>query len=148
MVLTEKETMYLNEFASQEELCIKKYSYAAEKACDEQLKQLFKQIESDEEKHLDAVNQMLSGKTPSVPASKKPESKTFNESSCSASAKETDKFLCTDMLTGEKHTSSTYNTGVFEFRDENARMMLNHIETEEQNHGKMLYDYMSRNSMY
>ena len=32
--------------------------------------------------------------------------------------------------------------------DENARNYLNSIQKQEQNHGKMIYDYMSANSMY
>ena len=32
--------------------------------------------------------------------------------------------------------------------DENVRNILNHIQKEEQNHGKMIYDYMKANNMY
>jgi hypothetical protein len=37
---------------------------------------------------------------------------------------------------------------VFEFRDENIRKALNHIQSEEQGHGKMIFDYMAANHMY
>ena len=62
--------------------------------------------------------------------------------------KSTDMFLCSDALSGEKHVSHLYDTGIFEFRDENVRNVLNHIQKEEQQHGKMIYDYMSANNMY
>ncbi|MDE7300442.1 MAG: spore coat protein, partial [Lachnospiraceae bacterium] len=44
--------------------------------------------------------------------------------------------------------SHLYDTCIFEFKDEGARNVLNHIQKEEQEHGKMIYDYMSTNSMY
>ncbi|MBQ6021738.1 MAG: spore coat protein, partial [Clostridia bacterium] len=62
--------------------------------------------------------------------------------------KKNDCYLCTDTLAGEKHASSLYDVGIFEFRDDNARKALNHIQKEEQDHGKMIYNYMSANGMY
>ena len=148
MVLTQKESMYLEELKSQEELCIKKYNESAEKACDEQLKQLLQRIASAEQNHLDTINEMLKGSVPPVPAASPKEKPSFTMSGCSASAKECDKTICQDLLGTEKYVSTVYNTSVFEFRDENARKMLNHIQSEEQDHGKELYDYMSANGMY
>ena len=52
------------------------------------------------------------------------------------------------VLAGEKHVSGLYDTCVFEFRDGQARNALNHIQKEEQEHGKQLYDYMTVNGMY
>ena len=52
-----------------------------------------------------------------------------------------------DLLADEKHVSSLYNTSVFEFNDNSLRDTLNHIQKEEQQHGKMIYDYMSANYM-
>ena len=48
----------------------------------------------------------------------------------------------------EKHASHLYDTCVFEFAQQPLRDVLNHIQTEEQGHGKAIYDYMSTNSMY
>ena len=62
--------------------------------------------------------------------------------------KKQDGFLCSDLLATEKHASSLYNTCIFEFRDPAARQTLNHIQKEEQEHGKALYDYMTANGMY
>ena len=59
-----------------------------------------------------------------------------------------DCYLCSDLLTTEKHASHLYDTCVFEFTDKNARDALNHIQKEEQEHGKYIYDYMSANYMY
>jgi hypothetical protein len=56
--------------------------------------------------------------------------------------------LCSDVLSAEKHVSSLYDTCIFEFSDEKCRQALNHIQGEEQQHGKMIYDYMKANSMY
>ena len=63
-------------------------------------------------------------------------------------ARANDKYLCTDALAAEKHASSLYDTCIFEFRDDNVRDQLNHIQKEEQQHGKRIYDYMSANMMY
>jgi hypothetical protein len=62
--------------------------------------------------------------------------------------KQLDCFLCSDTLAGEKHVSRLYDTCVFEFSDARVRNVLNHIQKEEQEHGKWLYDYMSVNGMY
>ncbi|MDO4732875.1 MAG: spore coat protein, partial [Bacillota bacterium] len=59
-----------------------------------------------------------------------------------------DSYLCSDALSTEKHVSAAYNTCIFEFRDQNVRNALNHLQKEEQQHGKMVYDYMSANGMY
>ena len=52
------------------------------------------------------------------------------------------------VVASEKHISSSYNTSVFEFTNTEVRDALNHIQKEEQEHGKQIYDYMSANSMY
>ena len=59
-----------------------------------------------------------------------------------------DKMLCQDSLSTEKYVSSTYDTTIFEFRDTNARQVLNHIQKEEQEHGEKIYNYMSQHGMY
>ena len=69
-------------------------------------------------------------------------------SAVSPQGKQQDAYLCQDLLATEKHVSSVYNTGIFEFKDAGMRDALNHIQKEEQEHGKKLYDYMSQNGMY
>jgi spore coat protein CotF len=59
-----------------------------------------------------------------------------------------DKALCMDMLSTEKHVSSTYDTVIFECSDTNIRQVLNHIQKEEQEHGEQLFNYMQSNGMY
>lgn len=59
-----------------------------------------------------------------------------------------DKALCMDMLSMEKHVSSTYDTVIFECADTNIRQVLNHIQKEEQEHGEQLFNYMQANGMY
>ena len=62
--------------------------------------------------------------------------------------KQQDSYLCTDALSTEKHVSSVYNTGIFEFKDPGIREALNHIQKEEQQHGEQIYNYMEINGMY
>ena len=69
-------------------------------------------------------------------------------STCSVDAKERDAFLCKDALSMEKHVSSVYDTGIFEFCSTTVRDTLAHIQKEEQNHGEKLYSYLAANNMY
>jgi len=152
MTLTNKETMLLEDLKSQEQLCINKYSRYASDACDTQLRDLFSQLAQTEREHLTTITDILAGKTPNMSqgssSKQKPQfTQTYTES-CNDKNKENDCFLCSDALAGEKHVSSVYDTSVFEFSDPQLRNALNHIQKEEQEHGEMLYQYMSSNGMY
>ena len=148
--LTPKECSLLNELKSQEALCIQKYRRSAEAAVDGQLKGLFSHIADIEQQHLDTLTGIENGNVPQPNAAQKKTPPTFTEMYGTAETpdKQNDCYLCTDTLTMEKHASGLYDTSVFEFRDENTRKALNHIQGEEQEHGKMIYDYMSANHMY
>ncbi len=149
MNLTQKEKSLLKELKGQEQLCIDKYTRHSQCAVDPQLKGLFSMIADHEQKHFDTLTQMENGTVPSV--NNQPEAlPTFSStySTVETEDKKNDCYLCTDVLSTEKHASSLYDTCVFEFNDTGARDVLNHIQKEEQNHGKMIYDYMSVNNMY
>ena len=64
--LTQKEQMLLKDMKAHEEWCIKKYANSAELAQDPALKQTLKQIEQHERGHLNILNEIMSGQTPSV----------------------------------------------------------------------------------
>ena len=66
----------------------------------------------------------------------------------SSEDKKCDEFMLRDMLSTEKHVSSVYNTSVFEFKNPACRKMLSHIQSEEQQHGEMIYAFMNCNGMY
>ncbi len=149
MQLTQKETSLLKDLKTQEKLCVQKYTQYSSDAKDPQLKTLLSQIAAAEQHHLDMINQIESGTAPATG------SKSGSQPAFSAAYgvgetedKKHDCFLCTDLLTMEKHASHLYDTCVFEFTQESLRKALNDIQTEEQGHGKALYDYMSVNSMY
>ena len=150
MTLTQKETTLLSDLKSQEQLCIDKYSKYAAEACDATLKNLFTEIKTTEQGHLNTVNRILSGEevTMSSTPSAKSESESFTASSCPKDAKDKDAFLCKDALAMEKHVSSVYYTCVFEFASPALRDTLAHIQKEEQNHGMKLYQYMKANGAY
>ncbi|WP_313340338.1 spore coat protein [Sedimentibacter sp.] len=59
-----------------------------------------------------------------------------------------DKDLCTDLLMTEKYVSGAYDTAIFEFKDQQVRNILNHIQKEEQQHGETIYKYMTSKGMY
>ena len=150
MVLTQKETTLIKDLKGQEQLCIDKYKKHAECAHDPQLKQLFNQIAGVEQEHLQTLTQMENGGNPPAGGSKASSIPTFAAYHTQAETpeKKSDCYLCTDLLTTEKHASSLYNTCVFEFGQTDLRKVLNHIQTEEQEHGEMIYKYMQANGMY
>lgn len=151
MTLSTKETNLLKDMKGQEQLCIEKYEKYASEACSTELKSLFHALADAERTHLTTVADMMNGKVGSTGGSG---GSPLSGVSCgkvsyeSEDGKKKDAFLCSDMLTTEKHVSSLYNTGVFEFSDVQARNMLNHIQSEEQQHGQKIYEFMNENGMY
>ncbi|MBR2883503.1 MAG: spore coat protein [Clostridia bacterium] len=152
MQLTQKETSLLKDMKDTEKLCIDKYTQGAQQAKDPQLKQLFISIAQIEQGHYDTLTKIENGNTPpqSSGSASSQQSPTFSESYGPADSedKKNDAFLVSDLLATEKHASHLYDTCVFEFKDENIRNTINHIQKEEQQHGKQLYDYMQKNNMY
>lgn len=153
MNFTQKETSLLKDLKEQEQICIEKYGKYSSDASDQQLKTLFTQIGQVEQQHLDSINQIMSGTVPSTQSggggTQIQQNFTAKYTSVDNSPeKKKDCYLCTDLLSTEKHVSSTYNTSIFEFRDSNIRSVLNHIQKEEQEHGDHIYKYMAQNGMY
>ncbi len=146
---TQKEESFLKDLKGQEELCIGKYGRYAAEAKTPELRALFGELKTNEEAHLKTITSMMQGEEPASPAP-------LHEcNDCCGPAhyaseddRQSDAFLCRDMLSAEKHVSGVYNTAVFEFKSPAARKMLSHIEDEEQQHGEKLYAYMSANGMY
>ena len=146
---TQKEAGLLKDLKDQEQLCVDKYRRHAANANDPQLKNLFEQLAQVEQQHLDAIVQMAQG-TVAKPADSATVPSTFTAaySKMFSPQKQNDCYLCSDVLTMEKHASHLYDTCVFEFRDAAARSVLNYIQAQEQRHGKVIYDYMAANAMY
>ena len=68
MTLTQKESSLLSDLKSQEQLCIEKYGKYSNEARDPALKNLFSEILTNEQKHLDTVNSILAGTEVTMPA--------------------------------------------------------------------------------
>ena len=151
MQLTQKETDLLKDLKGQEKLCVEKYTKYASVALDPQLKELFTSIANVEQQHLNTISQIESGNMPNANSGA---SQGVNGNFSSnygmgdTPDKQADCYLCSDLLADEKHVSSLYNTCIFEFKAPQLRDTLNHIQKEEQQHGKLIYDYMSANNMY
>jgi rubrerythrin len=158
MNLTQKEASLLGDLKEQEQICIEKYTKYSSDASDMQLKTLFSRLGRQEEQHLRTLEQIMNGSVPMMQSagssgqqqSQQPQqqitpSYTYYESNQN---KQQDSYLCTDALSTEKHVSSVYNTGIFEFKDPAIREALNHIQKEEQQHGEQIYNYMEINGMY
>jgi spore coat protein CotF len=153
MTLTQKENLLLCDLKSQEQLCIDKYSKYEASAKDPCLKNLFSTIKTTEQNHLSTINRILGGEEVSMNSSSGQSSNNTQNTQCqpssvSAEDKQSDAFLCKDALAMEKHVSSVYDTAIFEFKSQTLRDTLNHIQKEEQNHGKDIYSYMAVNGMY
>ena len=149
MQWNQKESALFKDLKGQEQLCANKYSRHAEAANDPQLKQLFSQLAQQEAEHLNTITELERGTIPNLQSGGSKSQPTFTAAYTGDSReKQLDCFLCADTLAGEKHVSNLYNTCVFEFKDARVRDMLNHIQKEEQEHGKLLYDYMAINGMY
>jgi len=155
--LSAKEHSYLKDLKSHEELCIQKYSDYASQACDPQLKQLFNSLGQKEQEHLNTVNQLLNGQIPAMNQQSQQQmgqqqQQQYNfqpyHSDSNMESKNKDKYLCSDLLSTEKHVSNVYDTAIFEFREPQVRDVLNHIQKEEQKHGEAIYKYMESQGMY
>ncbi len=151
MTLTQKEHDILNDLKTQEQLCIIKYTKYENEAHDPALKKIFSEIKATESEHLATVERMIRGEEVTMPSAPKSAIEDKFSGSCysgKADEKDADAYLCRDALSMEKHVSSVYNTGLFEFNSPVLRDTLAHIQKEEQNHGEKLYSYMSACSMY
>ena len=149
--LSQKETELLKDMKNTEKLCIDKYTKAAQEANDPQLRQLCIKIAQIEQGHYDTLTKIENGQTPAQQSSGSGEQKSVFDSHYGPAdneEKKQDSYIANDLLTTEKHASHLYDTCVFEFKDDNIRNTINHIQKEEQEHGKQLYDYMQKNSMY
>ena len=149
MQLTQKETQLMKDLKNQEQLCIDKYTRNAEQAKDPELKAVFTYFAKVEQGHLNTLTQIENGDAffgSSDTAAAKPQI-TGTYKTAETDDKKNDKYLAFDLLTAEKHASHLYDTCVFEFKDEKIRNTLNNIQKDEQEHGKILYDYMEKNNM-
>lgn len=154
MQLTQKETTLLKDLKDQEQTCVEKYNKYSMEAYDGQLKNLFTQIGQKEQQHLDTITQIMGGTMPNMQSGGGGgQQKQLNftptyQPGDMSQEKQHDSFLCSDLLSTEKHVSSVYNTCIFEFKNTQLRDTLNHIQKEEQEHGEELYNYMAQNGMY
>ncbi len=150
---SEKEKNLLKDMKDTEKLCIEKYTKAAQEAHDPQLRQLFIKISQIEQNHYDTLTKIENGESTASQGqgqSQSQENTSFTEhyGAADSEEKKEDSYLASDLLATEKHASHLYDTCIFEFKDEQIRQKLNHIQKEEQEHGKQIYDYMQKNSMY
>ena len=147
MQLTQKETGLLKDLKDQEQLCVDKYRRHAESAHDKGLSGLLNYIGGIESEHLRVINEMAAGGSPTL-ASAGAAPAVAAAAGVDAEGKKCDSFICSDLLATEKHASHLYDTCVFEFGQQEYRGLLNSIQKEEQEHGKLIYDYMKKNGMY
>ena len=149
--LTEKEKYIIEDLKSQEKLCIQKYAFYEQMAYDPELRKLFKNIKEKEEKHLQSLNDVMSGNIKDADvndyAAQNYHPKVDFHKNSSQEEIDHDSFLATDAITMEKYVSSAYNFDLFQFKNNKLRRLLADIEVEEQNHAEMLYKYKVANAM-
>jgi len=140
MSFTQKETALLKDLQSYEATSVTKYGDYADRACDGQLKNLFTSLKETQQQHLTTISGMLGADGGAV-CPVECGSQSAPGGGC------VDGFLCQDALRSEKYASSLYDTCLFEFSDQASRDTLRRIQSEEQQNGKQLYDYMSAHNM-
>ena len=149
--ITEKQKFIIQNLKDQEKMCVEKYKRGEKEANDAVLKDLFRSIKEEEQKHYDSLDKLLNGTVVQVntkdKAGKEYEPIASYIGSFDQTEKENDQFLCTDAITTEKYVSSAYNFELFQFADSDIRRLLNDIETEEQNHAEKIYKYKTVNKM-
>lgn len=151
MQLTQKEMDLLKDLKDQEKICVEKYTKYSSQALDPQLKQLFTEIGNIEQGHLNTISQIEHDTILNTyNGSGQKVNTVFSENYGLGNTpdKQSDSYLCSDLLADEKHVSHLYDICIFEFKDNALRDTLNHIQKEEQSHGKYIYDYMAKNNMY
>ena len=151
MALNEKEKTTIKDLQTQEQVCVQKYKKYAADAKDPVLKDLFSDLEKNEQEHLDTLTQILSGKVPECNCNDS-KGKDYNPKATydvmsNSEDKKCDAFLATDSIGSEKMVSGEYNSNVFVFADTAIRKILADIQIEEQNHAEMLYKYKTVNGM-
>lgn len=152
--LTQKERMILEDGKHQEDICVKKYQSYANLAQDQELKDLFNKLASEEQHHYNMIDQLLQGQQPNFSHSgqaSQPVTQGVQENSLpfeSAMRGQDDEVLCSDLLATEKHVSSLYDTGIFEAANPIVRQTLQHIQQDEQEHGEQIFNYMNSRGMY
>lgn len=178
MQLTQKEMMYLKDAKSQEELCVAKYNNYSQQVSCQQLSGLLKQIGQHEQKHLQTVQQIMQGQIPNMSSGGQQQGMQQSQLSAQGGGGMTmqtyggghgqkqqqqgmqqmqanmsgqplnDKQICEDLLTTEKAVAGLYNTATFEFTNPQLRLVLAHIQQEEQEHAYQLYNYMAQKGWY
>lgn len=151
MILNEKERAAIMDLQTQEKSCVEKYGKYAEQARDPELKNLFRNIQQEEQKHYESLSMILSGSVPECNCNDRSgrdyQPKAVYAAMSSPEDKQHDAFLATDCIGTEKLVSGTYNDDVFAFGDSGVRKLLADIQIEEQNHAEMLYKYKTVNGM-
>ena len=151
MVLSEKEITTIKDLHTQEKSCVEKYHRYSKEAKDPVLKDLFENIERDEQKHYDSLGQVLHGSVPSCncndSSGKNYTPKATYTGMTESEDKKRDCFLATDCIGTEKLVSGEYNSDVFAFGNSDVRKLLADIQIEEQNHAEMLWKYKTANGM-
>ena len=160
--LSQKERMLLEDEKNQEEICVIKYQNYSQIAQDPELKQLFQTLSQEEQKHYDAVNQLLSGQQPTMAMGGQSGGSQMKQGNPSQAGQinptnppnqinagsQTDKVLVSDLLSTEKYVSGVYDGAIFESANPTVRQTLQHIQKEEQQHGHQLFQYMNSHGMY
>ncbi|MGI6357140.1 MAG: spore coat protein [Bacillota bacterium] len=172
MQLNQKETSYLKDAASQEQLCLSLYQQYSQKVQDPQLAQILQTIAQQEQQHLQTIKQLQQGQVPNTQSGQQGGGQQQGfmgqqgggptgggmqmqnlaaggaQMGGQASQQSPDKQVCEELLSIEKAVSDLYDHAVFEFTNQQARKTLEHIQQEEHDHGFMLWQYMNQQGWY
>lgn len=160
--LTSKERFLLEGEKYQHQLAIDKYKDFSIQTGDSKLQSIFSNMLNVEERHLKMINEMLSGRIPSLNnqyihpyyenniniSNDYINVGNITLNSINTNFNDGDKIICFEALTTEELLHSTCNASSFEFNNTQFKDILNTIVKEKQESLKYLNDYMVSKGMY
>lgn len=161
--LTNKERFLLEGEKYQQQLSIDKYNDYALQADDPSLKSLFSNLAKIEQKHLNMIDEILSGKIPNI---KREESHPYCEDNSANTMEhinlgnitltsintdsyhDGDKVICFNALTTQELLHSTYSTSSMEFDNKDLKNVLDFIINEKSESINYINEYMNKKGMH
>lgn len=125
---------------------IKRYDFCENKTPDPRLKALIAMLREQDEEHYKMLAQLEQDIIPMVERNERENHLKVPEGKGKGTT--IDARYCTDLFEGEKSLSSEIDQAIFKIRDSAVRNVLNYIQKQQQEHGRLLGQYMDEELMY
>lgn len=125
---------------------INRYGYCVKNAPDVRLKALVILLQKQDEEHYKMLIQLEQGIIPMI--GRNDRESTLKVPKGKGGGTRVDARFCTDLYEGEKNLSSEIDQAIFKIRDSSMRNVLNYIQKQQQEHGRLLGQYMDEELIY